>query len=191
MHFLEALSGALLRIAPLILKDMAQPLSYLPLGAAVGAFVFCLLLIVRHFTKFSLSRKQSLMSALCAVYLVVALQTAFFSREPGSRTSIDLALFATWGESPQAHAYVIENIIMFLPFGILFPAAFAPLRRAPLCVLFGFLFSCSLELMQLITERGHCQLDDIVTNTLGTLLGWIVFTLIDLCARQLFCRDAS
>ena len=38
------------------------------------------------------------------------MQTAFFSREPGSRKQIDLNLFGTWGETPVAHAYFIENI---------------------------------------------------------------------------------
>ena len=30
---------------------------------------------------------------------------------------MDLRLFGTWGETPIAHAYFIENIIMFIPFG--------------------------------------------------------------------------
>lgn len=37
------------------------------------------------------------------------MQTAFFSREPGSRQQIDLNLFGTWGQTAIAHAYFIEN----------------------------------------------------------------------------------
>ena len=28
---------------------------------------------------------------------------------------------------------------------------------------------------QLITQRGYCQLDDVVTNTAGTLIGWVIW----------------
>lgn len=46
---------------------------------------------------------------------------SIFSRESGSRKQISLILFETWGHSVQAHAYFIENIFMFIPFGILAP----------------------------------------------------------------------
>ena len=103
------------------------------------------------------------------------MQTAFFSREPGSRNQIDLNLFGTWGQTAVAHAYFIENIIMFVPFGILVPLVFSQMQKVRFCVLTGFLFSCVIELSQLVTQRGYCQLDDVVTNTLGTLVGWMIW----------------
>ena len=57
------------------------------------------------------------------------MQTAFFSREPGSRKQIDLDLFGTWGQTAMAHAYFVENIIMFIPFGILAPMVFKRMRN--------------------------------------------------------------
>lgn len=41
------------------------------------------------------------------------------------------------------------------------------------CVLTGFVCSCSIEIVQHITQTGYLQLDDVVTNTTGTLLGWL------------------
>lgn len=113
--------------------------------------------------------------ALCVVYTTVILYLAFFSREPGSRTGIDLMLFETWKDSPTAKAFVIENVLMFIPFGILFPAAFRQLRSGVCCTMLGFLSSVCLELAQLVTQRGHCQLDDVVMNTLGTWIGWMIY----------------
>ena len=113
---------------------------------------------------------------LLIIYIQVVLQTAFFSREPGSRTQMDLRLFGTWGETPIAHAYFIENIIMFIPFGVLMPMVFRRMKKMRYCVFAGFLFSCIIEISQLITQRGFCQLDDVVTNTVGTLVGWIIWS---------------
>lgn len=44
------------------------------------------------------------------------------------------------------------------------------------CVFAGFLFSCIIEISQLITQRGFCQLDDVVTNTVGAFVGRIIWS---------------
>ena len=75
---------------------------------------------------------------------------------------------------------------MFVPFGLLVPRAFfsrkyvinghsgQTFQRYLLCVAAGFALSCVIELVQLVTGRGFCQLDDIVTNTAGTVLGCVL-----------------
>ena len=61
------------------------------------------------------------------------------------------------------------------PFGILAPMVFKRMRKMSFCVFIGFLCSCGIEISQLITQRGYCQLDDVVTNTVGMLIGWIIW----------------
>lgn len=164
----------MIQIIQAIASDMLEPIGYLPLGFAAGG-VFLILWAAAH-----RGRSRGLGSAarrkwvlfLCVVYSAVLLNLAFFSREPGSRDTIDLRLFGTWGTNAVSHAFFIENILLFIPFGVLFSAAFRRLQNGWLCVLAGFLASVSLETMQLLTERGHCQLDDVVTNTVGTAIGW-------------------
>ena len=39
--------------------------------------------------------------------------------------------------------------------------------------------------MQLVTERGYCQLDDVVMNTLGGCLGYGGMRIIDAVHRRL------
>ena len=73
------------------------------------------------------------------------------------------------------HAMFVENIIMFIPFGVLLPILFIKFRNGWLCVLTGFICSSSIEIVQHITQTGFLQLDDVVTNTTGTLLGWLVW----------------
>lgn len=162
-----------------ILKDLLEPAAYLPYGAAAGG-LFLLewylwrRMIVGEEKVCRPDRKQWLL-VFGVVYITVLLKLAFFSREPGSRTGIDLIPFSTWKGGPQAHAYFIENILMFLPFGILAPARFQRLRNPLYCVDMGFLLSCFLELAQMLTQRGYCQLDDIATNTLGAGIGWLIW----------------
>lgn len=69
-------------------------------------------------------------------------------------------------------------IIMFIPFGFLAPMVFERMRKVRFCVFIGFLCSCGIELSQLITQRGYCQLDDVVTNTVGMLVGWGIWKML-------------
>lgn len=176
-----------------MLQDMKEPVSYLPqavlIGLAAAAAGFFLLFIKKWIKKEPLTDRNRTAGELAlrifvlflfTAYLTVLLQEAFFSRPPGSRTSVDMELFGTWGHSPQGNAYVIENVIMFIPWGLLLPVIIRLFRRgagAWLCILSGFLASVSLETVQYLTQRGHCQLDDVVMNTLGTLAGWLLYKL--------------
>lgn len=108
-------------------------------------------------------------------YILVIFRIAFLCREPGSRKAISLVLFETWGHTFHMHAMFVENIIMFIPFGVLLPILFREFRNGWLCVLTGFICSCSIEIVQHITQTGFLQLDDVVTNTTGTLLGWLAW----------------
>ena len=120
-----------------------------------------------------------------AAQQVIGLQLSItlFSREPGSRTGVDVKLFETWGNQRLPDRYFVENILLFLPFGVLLPAAVPSLRKGWCCVYAAFSTSMMLETVQLLTERGYCQLDDVVTNTLGAAIGYLVFALVRKCWR--------
>lgn len=70
------------------------------------------------------------------------------------------------------------NILMFVPFGYLLPQ-FRRLswRRV---VLSGFLFSLLIETSQLIFRFGVFQTDDLIDNTLGAGLGYLLYYILNL-----------
>ncbi|MCD8223108.1 MAG: VanZ family protein [Clostridiales bacterium] len=163
-----------------ITKDLLEPISYLPWGCLTGGGLFLIGSVVGRtvLSRTVVGRVRCHRWALVCVwitYITVLLIQAFFSREPGSRTGIDLALFETWGRSAQSHAYVVENVLMFVPLGILLPLIFAGQRSLLVCGLTGCVCSTALECLQFVTQRGHCQLDDVVMNTLGAVLGWVLY----------------
>lgn len=119
--------------------------------------------------------KHRVPCAIFLAYIFVIFRVVFLCREPGSRKAISLVLFETWGYTFYMHAMFIENIIMFIPFGMMLPMLFRKFRNGWLCVLAGFICSCSIEIVQHITQTGYLQLDDVVTNTTGTLLGWLAW----------------
>ncbi|MFQ9927690.1 MAG: VanZ family protein [Anaerobutyricum soehngenii] len=157
-----------------VILDFRQPISYL-LPAIIITMAGVLIYKIYKKEK----ARIHLSCVLLIIYVEILMQTAFFSRESGSRRQIDLDLFETWGYTAITHAYFIENIIMFIPFGILAPIVFKQMRKVGICGLTGFMFSCGIEISQLITQRGYCQLDDVVTNTVGMLAGWVTWRVLD------------
>ncbi len=76
------------------------------------------------------------------------------------------------------------NIFAFLPLGILCPVLFKPLRRWFRMAAVGFLVSLAIETLQLLTGAGVFDVDDLILNTIGTLLGYAVLQLLKRCFRN-------
>ena len=70
---------------------------------------------------------------------------------------------------------ILLNILLYVPLGYLLPFVWPKLEKKRMVVLIGFLCSCATELTQLIFRLGWCELDDIVGNTLGCLLGCLIY----------------
>lgn len=114
-----------------------------------------------------------------AAYLVFILEISLLSREPGTRSAFDLVPFSTWGTTMRAHAYVVENVIMFLPMGVFLPALWKRFEKLAACIGCSFLFSLAIESTQAVTERGYFQTDDLIMNVLGAVLGYGCFYLVN------------
>lgn len=74
-----------------------------------------------------------------------------------------------------AFANLVYNVIAFIPFGIAVPVIRDRGHSFWLTFLSGTLFSAAIELTQLITLIGECDVDDIILNSAGVLTGWILY----------------
>jgi len=69
----------------------------------------------------------------------------------------------------------IGNIVMFIPFGCLYPLAF-PKRESFISVLLtGAFFSFSIETIQWFMKNRWSDIDDLILNTLGTIIGYTCY----------------
>jgi hypothetical protein len=121
--------------------------------------------------------------ACFSMYVAIILCITFLSRETGSRQGIDLKLGATWGINERNNAYVIENVLLFIPLGFICPWSFKKFRNPLRCIGAGFIMSLFIETIQLITGRGYFQIDDIITNTMGMAVGYVVYQAVYLCIK--------
>lgn len=164
-------------MAKYIIRDVTSVFRYLPYGLIVGMIVAIILSAINDRRV----RKQKAPFSVMAItgffmYIVVLLFITFLSREDGSRSkSIDLELLSTWGINTRNNAYVIENILLFIPYGFFCAWVFTAARKLWFCTLIGAVTSLGIECLQLITGRGFFQIDDVLTNTLGAIIGYLLF----------------
>lgn len=154
---------------------------YIPDAIISGIIVLACICIVEGFVMKGSERK-----ALCNshikqfvvyvfyVYCFLVVGITFLSRTPGSREGVDLMLFDSISRSISAKVFAIENILLFIPLGFLLPLIWNKFYSVTWCIVAGFICSVMIEMSQFIMKRGYFQIDDIVLNTFGALIGNIV-----------------
>lgn len=70
---------------------------------------------------------------------------------------------------------LVGNMVIFMPFGFLLPAMRRRMRRFWKVTLLSFEMSLAVELLQLVTKVGSCDVDDMLLNTIGGMLGYAVY----------------
>ena len=84
-------------------------------------------------------------------------------------------------------ANLFGNILIFVPYG--FFISMAAVRRGFFKTLFySFGLSLCVEVVQLFTRVGSFDVDDILLNTIGGVLGYIVFMICNLIRRKCYVR---
>ena len=67
------------------------------------------------------------------------------------------------------------NILLFIPFGFLLPIISERFKSLWYTIVTEFIFSAGIKTMQYITGRGLTEVDDVINNTVGTLVGYILY----------------
>lgn len=86
---------------------------------------------------------------------------------------ISLNIFDIVNDFRNSPLQVYFNILVFIPLGSYFYIRYKNLTKT---LLYGFLITFSLETLQFIFALGISDILDILTNLLGTLIGYLFFT---------------
>ena len=70
------------------------------------------------------------------------------------------------------------NIIMFIPLGFLLPKVFPKLSSLPRVLLATAVIITAVEIIQLFTLVGSCDIDDLILNIVGSAIGYWFHKLI-------------
>lgn len=60
------------------------------------------------------------------------------------------------------------NVLVFIPAGVLLSIVF---KKWYVALPIGVFLSVTVEMLQLLLAKGYCEIDDVIHNSLGCLLG--------------------
>ena len=157
-----------------------------------------LLIVVGAFFVFEWAKKRfgwrGYMLFHWLVFVVYVLGNLYFtllSRTPGTETKLTLLPFQSYArmggavpaEAEEAAGFaamflkgttpldgIILNILLYVPLGYLLPRLF-PKLKAWQVILIGLLCSAATEATQYLFKMDWCEMDDVIHNTLGAVIG--------------------
>lgn len=74
--------------------------------------------------------------------------------------------------------YALLNILLFIPLGLLLPLVSRRFYRGRNIFICGSLFSLLIESLQILCRVGIFEVDDLLFNTLGAVIGWLLFRMV-------------
>ena len=127
---------------------------------------------------------------LFVVYVILLIYFLFFAEEYGRVAQaeqvyrynlvpfVEIRRFWKYREQLGMFAVfsnIFGNVICFLPFGFILPVIFRRMNNGFLICISGFILSLTVEVIQLVTKVGCFEVDDMILNTLGAALGYVLF----------------
>ena len=172
--------------------SMAKTFTVLGLGAVLVLYVVGYLIIYRKLLKGEkkLPLRRLFWWGCLVCYCFVVLAATVLFRTPSLWRDPVYPLFYSYREawirwSLASWRNIILNFCMFLPLGFLFPAGWKRLRSFWKVFALGFGFSLLIECLQLLLKRGMFEPDDLLGNTVGALIGYGCFLLLDQALRRI------
>ncbi|MBQ9885672.1 MAG: VanZ family protein [Lachnospiraceae bacterium] len=79
---------------------------------------------------------------------------------------------------------LLGNVLVFVPFGFLLPVFYSHMRRWYAILPVALIFIILVECLQLVTRVGTFDVDDIILNMSGVILGFTIFKIFDYKHRR-------
>lgn len=128
-------------------------------------------------------RTQKIARLLLVECIVLIFCSAVLFRQANSESAINLVPFSSYFCIPE-NSYLLEvtvinmlNIIMFIPIGLLLRGSILNINWKGAMVV-GLLISVVIEVLQFVFKRGLCEVDDVIHNVLGCMIGYGVANVI-------------
>ena len=169
---------------------------YMALGT-IGVIILISIFLIGYFLVYKklmkgtkkLKVSKVVLWSIFFIYMIIVLGATIGDRTSGYE-SVNLHLFSSYKEAYNNFSLgewrnIILNILMFVPIGFIMPLLLKKCENWYITYLVGFGITLFIEILQLISKRGIFEIDDIINNTLGCVIGYgIVMIFISLFKRK-------
>lgn len=128
-------------------------------------------------------RIWKLSNILILIGTICIIGIATLSWRNGSGTELILTPFQSFQEAkiqPELYRSMLMNVFLFFPLGLSMPFALPEKWKLKVfcTILFAFLLSVGIEVIQYHYQLGRAEVDDVICNILGCVLGSSSYLLV-------------
>lgn len=150
-------------------------------GALLIAGLLVLVLLINELVR-NWSRINKVVLVLFVIYAVCVCYLTIMGRETKAHSTINVVPFQRIMKQlekgdQQMLNHLFLNVLMMVPFGILVPLIHERLNKFSYAFLSGMMVSIVIETVQLVFRLGECDIDDVISNTLGAAIGYLICSL--------------
>ncbi len=117
---------------------------------------------------------------MLVIYIGVIVYFTLMYRESGGTQAFLLRSYSRFFINAEIRASIIKNIWLFVPLGSILSRLCS--RKTVLFV--PIILSIIIEIVQYFTGMGLCELDDVISNGLGSAIGYGMNNLVQMIRRQ-------
>lgn len=130
-----------------------------------------------------ITKKDGIYLCMYSCYLTGLLMITLLNRTPRNKHTIAPFPFWSYWEMLLNHdaallIQVIGNVAVFLPWGLLLPCLLKKEESLKYVGISAFFTSVTIEAIQAVGKLGLCEVDDVIHNTLGAVLGYVLYRYI-------------
>lgn len=166
-------------IEKIVLYVYSGNLLFLCLFSIVFVYIWCFvgnIIVKRHIWWIYVNRILLIFAMYVIMYITL------LSREPGTSSTIVFTPFYSFAaarQCPELYREMFMNVLLFMPLGIFLPFSTRQwetrwrntIINYCVMILLIILFSALIEYFQFITGCGNAEVDDIMCNTIGGIIG--------------------
>lgn len=148
---------------------------------SISGYVFIVPVLLLYFLYLNKTEKKQSLFHIIAVFVfcyylfgILTVTGIGYTSKIRFRPNISLIPFLGMITGP---IDTILNVILFVPLGFFLPLLYKKYNHIKPVVLIAFLFSMSIEIVQMF-GYGSSDINDLITNTVGACLGYFIYRLL-------------
>ena len=143
--------------------------------------VFCAVSIFLY-KKHKFNKLQCGAAILLSLYIVVLLYFTVVGRYSHEEYEYKINFFTSYRwffqyNGEQVLRQLLINFVMLMPVGFLLPVVIKAKHKYLITMALSLLLTVFIETMQLITKCGSFEIDDIINNFIGAVIGMLIYAL--------------
>ena len=151
--------------------------------SVIAFAVFCAVSIFLY-KKHKFNKLQCGVAILLSLYIVVLLYFTVTGRYSHEEYEYQINFFTSYRwffehNGEQVLRQLLINLVMLMPVGFLLPIIINTKHKFLITMALSLLLTVFIETMQLITKCGSFEIDDIINNFVGAVIGMLIYMLLN------------